>query len=51
MLMHDYFIKQEDPEVVVDLHRRTLEAIKGGVPERVNEVMDEHLAYLERAVL
>jgi DNA-binding FadR family transcriptional regulator len=51
VLMHDYFIKQEDPEVVVDLHRRTLEAIKGGALKPVDQVMDEHLAYLERAVL
>ena len=51
VLMHDYFINQEDPDVVVDLHQRTLEAIKGGDLERVDEVMDEHLAYLERAVL
>ena len=51
VLMHDYFIKQEDPDVVVDLHRRTLDAIKGGDLGLVDEVMDEHLAYLERAVL
>jgi GntR family transcriptional regulator, transcriptional repressor for pyruvate dehydrogenase complex len=51
VLMHDYFIKQEDPDVVVDLHRRTLDAIKGGDLGQVDEVMDEHLAYLERAVL
>jgi GntR family transcriptional repressor for pyruvate dehydrogenase complex len=51
VVMHDYFIKQEDPDVVVDLHRRTLEAIKGGDLGQVDEVMDEHLAYLERAVL
>jgi GntR family transcriptional regulator, transcriptional repressor for pyruvate dehydrogenase complex len=51
VLMHDYFINQEDPHVVVDLHRRTLEAIQGGDLGRVDEVMDEHLAYLERAVL
>jgi GntR family transcriptional regulator, transcriptional repressor for pyruvate dehydrogenase complex len=51
VLMHDYFINQEDPDVVVDLHQRTLEAIKGGDLGRVDDVMDEHLAYLERAVL
>jgi DNA-binding FadR family transcriptional regulator len=51
VVMHDYFIKQEDPDVVVDLHRRTLDAIKGGDLGQVDEVMDEHLAYLERAVL
>ncbi len=51
VLMHDYFIKQENPTVVVELHQRTLAAIAGGDPGRVDEVMDEHLAYLERAVL
>jgi GntR family transcriptional repressor for pyruvate dehydrogenase complex len=51
VLMHDYFTTQEDPEVVVDLHRRTLEAIESGDIARVDEVMDEHLAYLERTVL
>jgi GntR family transcriptional regulator, transcriptional repressor for pyruvate dehydrogenase complex len=51
VLMHDYFINQEDPDVVVDLHQRTLEAIKGGDLGHVDDVMDEHLAYLERAVL
>jgi GntR family transcriptional regulator, transcriptional repressor for pyruvate dehydrogenase complex len=51
VLMHDYFITQEDPDVVVDLHRRTLEAIERGDLAHIDEVMDEHLAYLERAVL
>jgi GntR family transcriptional repressor for pyruvate dehydrogenase complex len=41
-------VTQENPETVVDLHRRTLEAIKGGSREEVDRVMDEHLAYLER---
>jgi GntR family transcriptional repressor for pyruvate dehydrogenase complex len=51
VLMHDYFVNQEDPHVVVDLHQRTLEAIQEGDLGRVDDVMDEHLAYLERAVL
>ena len=51
VLMHDYFMEQENPDEVVDLHRRTLVAIAGRALEPVNEVMDEHLAYLERAVL
>jgi GntR family transcriptional regulator, transcriptional repressor for pyruvate dehydrogenase complex len=50
VLMHDYFTQKENPDVVVDLHRRTLAAIAGREPERVDEVMDEHLAHLERAV-
>jgi GntR family transcriptional regulator, transcriptional repressor for pyruvate dehydrogenase complex len=48
VLLHDFFVTQENPETVVDLHRRTLEAIKGGSREEVDRVMDEHLAYLER---
>jgi DNA-binding FadR family transcriptional regulator len=51
VLMHDYFIHQENPKIVVDLHQRTLEAIVDGDRARVDEVMDEHLAYLERTVL
>jgi GntR family transcriptional repressor for pyruvate dehydrogenase complex len=47
VLMHDYFVMQENPKTVVDLHRRTLEAIKGGSLDEVDRVMDEHLAYLE----
>jgi GntR family transcriptional repressor for pyruvate dehydrogenase complex len=48
VIMHDYFVNQEKPEVVVDLHQRTLDAIRGGELSKVDEVMDEHLAYLER---
>lgn len=48
VIMRDYFVNQENPEVVVELHRRTLDAIRGGEVSEVDEVMDEHLAYLER---
>jgi GntR family transcriptional repressor for pyruvate dehydrogenase complex len=48
VLMHDYFVTEENPETVVDLHQRTLEALKGGDLDEVDRVMDEHLAYLER---
>jgi GntR family transcriptional repressor for pyruvate dehydrogenase complex len=48
VLLHDFFVNQENPETVVDLHRRTLEAIRGGDEADVDRVMDEHLAYLER---
>jgi GntR family transcriptional regulator, transcriptional repressor for pyruvate dehydrogenase complex len=51
VLLHDYFTTQEDPNVVVDLHRRTLDVITGGHLGEVDRVMDEHLTYLERAVL
>jgi GntR family transcriptional regulator, transcriptional repressor for pyruvate dehydrogenase complex len=48
VVMHDFFVTQEDPEVVIDLHKRTLEAIRSRKRSRVDRVMDEHLAYLER---
>jgi GntR family transcriptional repressor for pyruvate dehydrogenase complex len=50
VVAHDYFAHVEDPAVVADLHRRTLEAIRGGSAADIDHVMDEHLAYLERAV-
>ena len=50
VVMQDYFAHVEDPAVVAELHRRTLDAIRGGVADDVDRVMDEHLAYLERAV-
>jgi GntR family transcriptional repressor for pyruvate dehydrogenase complex len=50
VVMKDYFAHVEDPAVVADLHIRTLEAIRAGNTDAIDEVMDEHLAYLERAV-
>lgn len=50
VLLHDYFVTQEDLDVVVDLHRRTLDAIREGETAAIDRVMDEHLKYLERAV-
>lgn len=49
-LVEDYFAHFEDPGVVADLHRRTLDAIRDGTLEDVDRIMDQHLAYLERAV-
>jgi GntR family transcriptional regulator, transcriptional repressor for pyruvate dehydrogenase complex len=46
----DYFAHVEDPAVVAELHRRTLDAITGGTIADVDRVMDEHLAYLEGAL-
>ena len=46
----DFFAQVEDPAVVAELHRRTLDAIRGGVIADVDRIMDEHLAHLERAV-
>lgn len=37
-----------DPEWAVNIHERTLEALVAGDPARIDAVMDEHLAYLER---
>ena len=36
------------PEWTIQIHERTLEALRSGGPERVAEVMDEHLGQLER---
>jgi GntR family transcriptional repressor for pyruvate dehydrogenase complex len=50
VLFQDYFAHVEDPAVVAELHRRTLDAIRDGTTAGVDRIMDEHLAYLERAV-
>ena len=50
VVVQDYFAHVEDPGVVAELHRRTLEAIRGGATADIDQIMDEHLAYLERAV-
>lgn len=49
VLMHDFFVQREDPNTVVDLHGRTLDAIRDGDAEAIDTVMDEHLTYLEQA--
>jgi DNA-binding FadR family transcriptional regulator len=36
------------PEWTIEIHERTLEAIRSGDPDLVAEVMDEHLSQLER---
>jgi DNA-binding GntR family transcriptional regulator len=38
----------DSPSVGIDLHEETLHAIMRGQPDEVEEVMDRHLAYLER---
>ncbi len=50
VVVQDYFARVEDQRVVADLHRRTLDAIRGGATADVDEIMDEHLAYLEGVV-
>lgn len=37
-----------EPELVVELHQRTLEAIRGGDQKVIEAAMDHHLAHLER---
>ena len=51
VLGKDYFAHVEDPAVVAELHRRTLDAIKAGTIADVDRIMDEHLAYLEGALV
>lgn len=36
-----------EPDTVVELHERTLEAIRGGDPATIEAAMDHHLSYLE----
>ena len=36
------------PEWTIEIHERTLDAVRSGDLERVSEVMDEHLGQLER---
>lgn len=50
VVVQDYFARVEDPTVVAELHRRTLDAIRSGATADVDQVMDEHLAYLERVI-
>jgi DNA-binding FadR family transcriptional regulator len=37
-----------EPERAIELHERTLAAIKTGDPELIDEAMDEHLSFLEK---
>jgi DNA-binding FadR family transcriptional regulator len=48
LVLHDYFVYEEDPALVIDLHARTLDAIRRRDRTVIDRVMDEHLAYLER---
>jgi DNA-binding FadR family transcriptional regulator len=45
MVMHVPLV----PEWTIDIHERTLEAVRGGDPDAVAAVMDEHLEKLEQA--
>jgi DNA-binding FadR family transcriptional regulator len=45
----EYFFEREDPITVIDLHRRTLDALRRRNERAVDRVMDEHLSVLELA--
>jgi DNA-binding FadR family transcriptional regulator len=45
----EYFFEREDPVTVIDLHTRTLEALRRRTERTVVRVMDEHLSVLEQA--
>ena len=47
--MHDYLTHEEDLSLVVDLHQRTLAALRRS-QRRIDAVMDEHLRFFEDAV-
>jgi GntR family transcriptional regulator, transcriptional repressor for pyruvate dehydrogenase complex len=49
VLLPEYFLEAEDPLVVLDIHRRTLKALRSGRQPTVERVMDEHLGVLEKA--
>ena len=50
VLLSDYFLQKEDPAIVIDLHRRTLAALKTEDEALVDVVMDEHLSVIEFAM-
>ena len=42
-------MEQEDPDLVIDLHTRTLAALKRRKEAAIVRIMDEHLAVVEKA--
>lgn len=50
VLWPEYFFEQEDAALVIDLHRRTLAALRRRRPPAIDRVMDEHLSVIERAL-
>jgi GntR family transcriptional repressor for pyruvate dehydrogenase complex len=48
--LHDYLLSEEDPQIVVELHDRTLRALRTRSLKRVDSAMDEHLQLVERAL-
>ena len=49
VLWPEYFLEHEDPELVMDLHARTLAAIRRRREGPIVRAMDEHLCVVERA--
>jgi DNA-binding FadR family transcriptional regulator len=47
ILLHDYYISEEDPDLVIRTHWATLEAIQSGEPKKIHQAMDWHLENLE----
>jgi GntR family transcriptional repressor for pyruvate dehydrogenase complex len=49
LLWQTYFLNEEDPALVIDLHERTLAALKRGKERSIERIMDEHLSVVEQA--
>ncbi len=47
VLFHDYYERVEDPQIVIDTHRETFEALETRDPEQIAIAMDRHLRVLE----
>jgi DNA-binding FadR family transcriptional regulator len=50
VLLTEYFAEQEDPVLVIELHERTLRALRSRRERAVDRIMDEHLSSLEQVV-
>lgn len=50
VLLHEYYINAEDPEMVIKTHWDTFEAIKSRDESEIRRSMDWHLANLEQLV-
>jgi GntR family transcriptional regulator, transcriptional repressor for pyruvate dehydrogenase complex len=50
VLLHDYYVHDEDPELVIKTHWETLAAIQTGSEVEIRRAMDWHLANLEELV-
>jgi GntR family transcriptional repressor for pyruvate dehydrogenase complex len=50
LVLPEYFYELEDADTVIDLHRRTLDALRRRSERAVDRVIDEHMAVIEQAV-